>query len=90
MEDVAELNEHLVKLLMQRDALHMQQDSLLVDVEDQLKHRQRTDLPLTAYLHTGTCDTVAARASATGPTAAVSLLSPTAAAKRLSDFFNNL
>ena len=28
------LNEDLVKLLMERDELHMEQDSMLVDVED--------------------------------------------------------
>ena len=31
---VAGLNEDLVKLLMERDELHMEQDSMLVDVED--------------------------------------------------------
>ena len=30
----AGLNEDLVKLLMERDELHMEQDSMLVDVED--------------------------------------------------------
>ena len=29
-----DLNEDLVKLLMQRDELHMEQDSMLVDIED--------------------------------------------------------
>ena len=31
---VAGLNEELVQLLMERDELHMEQDSMLVDVED--------------------------------------------------------
>jgi len=30
----SDLNEKLVKLLIQRDDLHMEQDSMLVDIED--------------------------------------------------------
>jgi hypothetical protein len=32
--DVAGLNEELVHLLIERDDLHMEQDSMLVDIED--------------------------------------------------------
>ena len=31
---IADLNEELVQMLMERDELHMEQDSMLVDVED--------------------------------------------------------
>ena len=34
----SDLNEVLVKLLLQRDDLHMEQDSMLVDIEDLNKH----------------------------------------------------
>lgn len=32
------LNEDLVTFLMERDDLHMEQDSMLVDIEDLTKH----------------------------------------------------
>ena len=35
---VLELNEGLVTLLMTRDELHMEQDSMLVDIEDLSKY----------------------------------------------------
>ena len=31
---IVDLNEELVQMLMERDELHMEQDSMLVDVED--------------------------------------------------------
>lgn len=34
----AGLNEDLVTFLMERDDLHMEQDSMLVDIEDLTKH----------------------------------------------------
>lgn len=33
-KEIEKLNEGLVQMLMQRDELHMTQDSMLVDVED--------------------------------------------------------
>lgn len=32
--NIEKLNEHLVQILMERDELHMGQDSMLVDIED--------------------------------------------------------
>jgi len=47
---IERLNEHLVRLLVERDNMHMEQDSILVDIEDQLRHRSRTDIPLAEFL----------------------------------------
>ncbi|WAR27943.1 SCHI1-like protein [Mya arenaria] len=37
---IESLNEDLVRLLMERDELHMEQDSMLVDIEDLTRHAE--------------------------------------------------
>uniref|UniRef100_A0A5S6QXY9 SCHIP-1 domain-containing protein n=1 Tax=Trichuris muris TaxID=70415 RepID=A0A5S6QXY9_TRIMR len=37
---IRELNDELVQLLVQKDTLHMEQDSMLVDIADLLQHRK--------------------------------------------------
>jgi len=43
-------NIELVQLLIERDALHMEQDSMLVDIEDMIQHQKCQDIALPAFL----------------------------------------
>uniref|UniRef100_A0A0N5AL15 SCHIP-1 domain-containing protein n=1 Tax=Syphacia muris TaxID=451379 RepID=A0A0N5AL15_9BILA len=40
---IATANVELVKLLVERDSLHMQQDSMLVDIEDMIQHQSKSE-----------------------------------------------
>lgn len=44
------LNEDLVKYLIEKDSLHMEQDSMLVDIEDLLQHKRSTDVKIPEFL----------------------------------------
>lgn len=50
LNKIESLNEELVHYLMERDNLHMEQDSMLVDVEDLLQHQKASELKLPGFL----------------------------------------
>jgi len=43
-------NHQLVQLLIDRDGLHMEQDSMLVDIEDMIQHQRSEHPALPAFL----------------------------------------
>lgn len=47
---IQNFNEELVHLLIERDTLHMEQDSMLVDVQDLLQHQRKDDIKLPEFL----------------------------------------
>uniref|UniRef100_A0A336LV62 CSON005614 protein n=1 Tax=Culicoides sonorensis TaxID=179676 RepID=A0A336LV62_CULSO len=47
--NIEKLNEHLVQILMERDELHMGQDSMLVDIEDLTRYLAAKETPVSQY-----------------------------------------